>query len=215
MLIALAVCCAPADTGPPSQASSEQESAVAFFAGPSLAGLLVLAADTLRFIACGTASPGTAVRDETGEARTLLQQFGAATSGISVLVRTDAARIVEIRYAGLEGPDCSHLPPEGDLQARGNEPFWSVRIDGATAIVRTPDETDGIRYTGGSWTQPHDGAWTYQATAEDASGGIVIEIEEARCADSMSGAQYPYRALLVRNGRRMQGCALEGLSAVR
>jgi len=217
LLLALAPGCGPADTPWPDDAPSPEPTAsVTFTAAPGQPGRLRLAGDTLRFEGCDDTGPAIDVRDETGEARSILQELGAGPPGLTVLVRMGNGRITAIRYAGLEGPDCTtRLPPEGDLQASGNEPFWNVRIAGDTAVVRTPDEIDGERYTDGRWSRTSEGGWRFEAAAAYGTGTITLDVEEARCADGMSGARYPYRANLVRDGRSMSGCAMEGKSALR
>lgn len=216
LLALVAPACGPADTpGPDDGPSPESAASIAFTAAPALPGRLRFAGDTLRFAACDDSGSGIEVRDETAEARSLLQELGAGAAGVTVLVRIVNDRITAIRYAGLEGPDCGRLPPEGDLQASGNEPFWNVHIAGDTAVVRTPDEIDGVRYTDGRWSRPPQGGWRFEAAAADGTGTITLDVEEARCADSMSGARYPYRAALVRDGRSMSGCAMEGRAAFR
>ena len=131
------------------------------------------------------------------------------------MVRVDEDRLQEIRYAGLEGPGCDRLPPEGDLEARGNEPFWNVRVDGATALLRTPMEPDGQTFRDGTWIRVGNGAWRYESHRGDqnARESLTLELTEERCADSMSGARFPFRATVIRNNNRMEGCALEGRRA--
>jgi uncharacterized membrane protein len=134
---------------------------------------------------------------------------------MAVLVRLDRDRLQEIRYAGAEGSRCDQLPPEGELQARGNEPFWMIRAEGTRARVHTPEEPDGAAYGDGTWTRADGLRWRYEArrTRADRLEHLTLELTEERCVDSMSGARYPFRAVLTRDGNRMEGCALEGRQA--
>ncbi len=178
----------------------------------SRSGRLVLAARKLRFVACGEEGDGITVEDlADGEGETLLRELGAGERGIAAMVRLDGNRLQQIRYAGAEGPDCVRLPPEGEVEARGNEPFWFVRVADAQVVARTPAEPDGVRYRDGKWSRPDAMRWRYEARAEHAEDEqLTLELKEERCVDSMSGARYPFRAVLTRGGSRMEGCALEG-----
>ena len=195
--------------GPAETPAVEQTAAPAFSAPASTAGRLSMAGGELRFRPCGEAA-ATAVRDlPDGEGSALVQEFGG-DAGITVMARVEGGAIQEIRYAGLDGPDCDRLPPDADVQARGNEPFWRVDVDGSTATLRTPEAIEGIQYFGGAWTRPADGQWRFEATRAEPAGSLALELTEGRCADSMSGARYPYRAAVTVDGQRMDGCALEG-----
>lgn len=149
-----------------------------------------------------------------GQTAALVRELGGGGRRIPAMIRLEGDRIVEIRYAGPEGAGCDGLPPEGELEARGNEPFWHLRVDGTQALVRTPEEPDGRAYGEGEWSRPGEGRWLYRARQDSAGGGerLRLELVKARCMDSMSAAWYPFRAVLGRGDTRMEGCALEGRS---
>jgi putative lipoprotein len=186
---------------------------VAFRAPISRSGRLLLRAGQLRFLPCNESGEGVSVQDlPNAEGQALLRELGAGEQGVTVMARLDGNQLQEIRYAGLEGPTCDRLPPEGDLEARGNEPFWFVRVEGTAAVVRTPEDSSGVEYGGGLWSRTSAMAWRYQASRQVAGGQeqLMLELAEQHCSDSMSGARYPFRATLIRGDRRMEGCALEG-----
>lgn len=190
-----------------------------FRAPPSRAGRLVMTGGMLRFVPCGETGPGLTVSDlPDGEGAALLKEFGAGERGVAAMVRLDGIQLREIRYAGPEGPDCDRLPPEGLVEARGNEPFWFVRVDRTGALFRTPEIPNGVRYEGGRWDRVEEAVprWLYRArrTQAGVADTLTLELTEARCADGMSGARYPLRAVVTRGGKRMEGCALEGRLAL-
>jgi uncharacterized membrane protein len=118
-----------------------------------------------------------------------LRELGAGSRGALVLVQLEGDKLADVRYAALEGPGCEQLPPQGDLEARGNEPFWSLRIEGDEAQLRTPETPDGVRFEQGRWTAEAGGGWRYEAKGPAPSGTITLEIAPERCTDSMSGAR--------------------------
>jgi len=98
---------------------------------------------------------------------------------------------------------------DGNVEARGNEPFWMIRVEGSSARLRTPDEPNGEQWMDGQWTRSEGGPWVYEARHKDAerSPSLRLELTKGQCVDSMSGAERPLRATLIRDGRRMEGCA--------
>jgi uncharacterized membrane protein len=188
----------------------ERDATTPSFATQERVGRMTLEGDRLRFLACGEKGPGTVIQDfPDARGTTLIRDLGG--SGM-VLVRLDEERLKEIRYAASEGPGCKSLPPDGDVEARGNEPFWYVRVDGARAVWRTPSDPDGAVFRDGMWSRSGEGPYVFRARRGSASGveHLTLELTEARCVDSMSGARYPMKAVAKREGERVEGCAVEG-----
>lgn len=90
------------------------------------------------------------------------------------------------------------------VQARGNEPGWMLKINGAKLLLSldygtreieaklpTPVRTDDTR--------------TYQLPEQNLS----IRISEYLCNDSMSGMPYPSTVMLELEDRRLTGCGGE------
>lgn len=170
----------------------------------TVSGALSLVDGALHFTSCG-ATTATPIAGRNGEAAQLLAEFAPADGRITAVITRRADSLVEIRYAGLEGPSCETLPPDGVFVASGTEPFWHLRIVGDTATVSSPEALDGEAYAGGTWDSPT----TFHAVG--ASGDTLrAAFEEARCADGMSGARFPWRATISWHGRSMDGCAIDG-----
>lgn len=178
----------------------------------AISGSLALVDSVLHFVPCG-ATTGNAVADlPDGEAATLLAEFAPADGRITAVVRIANDSLREIRYAGLEGPSCTDLPPAGHLEARGQEPFWHVVVWGDSAVASSPELPAGIRYGDGQWERRDSTEWYFDAFGPTGDTlGIVLQA--GRCADAMSGARYPWRARLQWRGSSMEGCALEGRGA--
>jgi len=187
----------------------------AFHAPSSQAGLLALTAGELRFTACGARDAGTRVRDvRDSEGVTLVRSFRGGDGSIPVMLRLEGDSIAEIRYASPE-ESCDRLPPDGEIEARGNEPFWAVQVDADSARLRVPLMPDGVVFTHGAWRRLADSAWAYEARRGEGNTSEFLELQltETRCFDSMSGARYSFKAALVREGNPATGCAVEGRRA--
>ena len=192
-----------------------------FSAQVALPGELLLEEGILRFLPCGEGA-SQPVDDETeGEAVRLVRELGHGEAGLVALVVLDGARLLEVRFAAPETAGCDSILPEGEVEARGNEPFWSVLIRDEEALLRTPGESEGITYTDGGWIAAPGGGWRYRATLEDADGvgALDLELGDERCVDTMSGARFPLVARLTIEGEGplppgvVEGCAIEGRAA--
>ena len=164
----------------------------------------------LVFVPCDSMKgPSPILRDlPDSSAAKLLASFGGSAS---VVIRLDG-ELREIRFAGPGEIDCAHLLSDGDLKAQGNEPFWSAVVDQGEVTVRTPERQDGVLYGSGRWSHPDSSHWRYEAKREGED--LTLEITQTPCFDSMSGARFPFKAVLIRGGVRVEGCALEGRRAM-
>jgi heat shock protein HslJ len=91
------------------------------------------------------------------------------------------------------------------LRARGNEPFWTLEIQGVEMTFRTPDGTD-MTVTG--WHREGDpSAVTYTATGP--APEIVATLRAGPCVDTMSGMPYPFEASVSVGSGTYRGCAGE------
>lgn len=176
-------------------------------------GSLTLEGDSLVFRPCGASEVVVLEDTEQGDGRAFLAEVNPdGTSPVTVLLRLAGDQLRELRYGGLEGWSCNMLPPEGLMEARGNEPFWFLSLLEDRVRVVTPDLPDGVEYSGLEWVQTAANGWTLNAERPHADGleFLTLTIEERRCTDSMSGAWYPYAATIASGVVRGEGCGLEG-----
>lgn len=205
-----AACSSPDDT---EDLTSDTTAVVAIpITGPAplnaVAGTLRLTNGTLHFAHCGASGEGPALGDGTnGDAVAIVSELGP-DNGVTALVDIEASQLTAVHYAAPEGAPCTDLPPAPAVEARGQEPFWFVAVSGDMATVKTPEELDGVQYTGGQWSRPDGMHWRLEAARNGEP--LVLELATERCVDTMSGARYPLRATLTRNGVVMTGCALQG-----
>ncbi|WP_334161515.1 COG3650 family protein [Phenylobacterium sp.] len=90
------------------------------------------------------------------------------------------------------------------LLARGNEPFWAVRIDGTTLTLMQPGVPD-VAYTApGAQVTPDQASWE----AKSAEGQtLAVTVYASECSDGMSDMRYAMSAEATVAGRTMTGCA--------
>lgn len=176
------------------------------------AGHLVLSEGRLAFLPCGEGPDTLAVTDTPDSQITrAVAQLGGGDRPVPALLRLAGDTVLELRHAAPEGAGCAGLPGPGDLNARGNEPFWHLRVEGDSATMSTPDLPAGIVYRTGSWSRSGRSRWLFRAGARPDS--VRLDLVEERCIDGMSGAWFPYRATVWWQDRDLQGCALEGRGA--
>lgn len=101
-------------------------------------------------------------------------------------------------------------PPEPvptELRCSGNEPFWSLAIDGAHARWSYPGEeaVEERELSGGLGTLDHLGLAVWRGELD--GDALVAFVECGECIDSMSGRASAYNAVLsMPDGGLRTGC---------
>jgi len=103
-----------------------------------------------------------------------------------------------------EGGGCEAEPAPYRLQARGNEPSWTVEIHTGKLLLKQPGQPADVELPVEE-TEDAEGSVTYRATG----GGhdLVLAVTSLPCTDSMSGEYFAYTAAANLDGRVLQGCA--------
>lgn len=100
-----------------------------------------------------------------------------------------------------------HDAPLTQLVAQGNEPFWSVTVDGNTLTWKTPEMPEGIQLS----TRRLADSQGVGFTGQDGDGRrFMLDISRRPCTDSMSGAAFEFTAVWILDGARTLGCARRG-----
>lgn len=106
--------------------------------------------------------------------------------------------------SGEAWPECEMQraggAPSTTVQARGNEPFWSVEI-GHTLRFRTPA---GTLEGPAPEARLQDGVRRYDGMVDRRP--ISVALREQRCTDTMSGMPHPLSAEVQFDGRTYRGC---------
>jgi uncharacterized membrane protein len=119
-----------------------------------------------------------------------------------------ALRITELLRAENEGFGCGLDLGAVQYLARGNEPFWSLRIRDDGMSMRLPGDPEDIVFPAPE-IEAQPGLVTYES--ENAHSGIRVMLERRRCVDTMSGARYAWTARVDIGSMRLSGCAAEGI----
>ena len=121
----------------------------------------------------------------------------------------EALRIMELLRAENEGFGC-RLDLEGvSFVASGNEPFWRLHIRDDGILMRSMDSPDEIVFPA---PERHGLPPRVTFASDSPDAAIQITLEQRRCIDTMSGARFAWAATVDVEGRRLSGCAAEGVS---
>ena len=90
------------------------------------------------------------------------------------------------------------------MTARGNEPFWAVRIEGTRLTLLRPDKPETVSEAAGARISPGVGSWDAKA----ADGRVMkVTLYVSPCSDGMSDLAYPMTAEVEADGETLRGCA--------
>jgi uncharacterized membrane protein len=91
-----------------------------------------------------------------------------------------------------------------DMTARGNEPFWALKMKGTTFTLVRPGETDVVFEAPGATIVPGMAKWT-ATSADGQTLGVTLYVSD--CSDGMSDLKYPMSAELTLVRQTLSGCA--------
>lgn len=90
------------------------------------------------------------------------------------------------------------------MTARGNEPFWAVRMEGTRLTLLRPDRPESVYEAAGARIAPGVGAWEAKA----ADGRVLkVTLYVSPCSDGMSDLAYPMTAEVQADDETLRGCA--------
>ena len=121
----------------------------------------------------------------------------------------ETLRIMELIRAENEGFGCRLDLGSVLFVASGNEPFWRLQVREDDVSLRTMDAPEEIAFRAPEESEHADLVTYYSSNDRDAE--IRITLERRRCVDSMSAARYAWAATVDIDGKRLTGCAAEGI----
>ena len=94
--------------------------------------------------------------------------------------------------------------PMNAWRAFGNEPFWSVRLEGDTLVFSTPEDQAGKTMQGRR--VPSLIGVVYMGT-DDAGREFNLDIQPGQCSDGMSDNTYQHVSTFIYGDTTYHGCA--------
>ena len=92
--------------------------------------------------------------------------------------------------------------------ARGNEPFWLIRMEGDTLHWETPG-SEPVVWTGLTRSERAD---SFDLHAVRESHHLSVSATASVCRDSMAGMPYPHTVVITLDGERLSGCGGDPMS---
>ena len=220
LLLVMVACGGPAPVAPPpEQATTEPATSRA----PSvpLRGIVATSQGVTTFCECGAPSgQAVSLADPTGELAKAYASVGANPAN-GIYIELDGSPAVDGKTLALttlrraralgEGIACDTPVFEGEFVASGNEPFWAVEIREDGITFRSPEEPNGRTYPY-AFTRTETGSVVYATKIEKpAVSTLEVSLEPVRCSDSMSGELRSFKAHVVLDGKKLEGCARAGV----
>ncbi|HKE94115.1 MAG TPA: hypothetical protein VKB34_07400, partial [Povalibacter sp.] len=115
----------------------------------------------------------------------------------------------QLLYAGSvsEGRGCEQPAPDFVVTARGNEPFWAVKVTDTSMIWRQPQEPQETVFTDLK-SEDAEGTVSYTASAQGRTLKLLVDLQP--CRDTMSGEFFAFTSRAELDGKEFKGCARVG-----
>lgn len=103
---------------------------------------------------------------------------------------------------------CTAMPaPREDpapvrYRAAGNEPFWSVEVDDAMLVLKTPENLEGTGIRAERIIDRGDIVFTQR----DFDTPFILRLKPGPCQDSMADKTWEYTASFGHGGQTLHGC---------
>lgn len=134
----------------------------------------------------------------------------AATMPLLLVACTASQRSPDAVATEVPVAQAAHpAPAPARWRVVGTEPFWSVRVDGASLLFATPESPDG-RVLDARVQRQGDAV---EFHGEDGGKPFTLRLAGGACSDGMSDRHYAFNATFEIDGTRYTGCANEGLDS--
>jgi len=97
-----------------------------------------------------------------------------------------------------------------DFWCKGNEPFWQLQISEKENLIDFYDPMQQLT-THFIYQKPEmkNGTTQYISKDGNSQNNIIVKIKNEKCSDGMSEKEYSYRAEVILNGKKLNGCAIK------
>lgn len=103
-------------------------------------------------------------------------------------------------------PPASPAPPpelQGDIEGRGTEPFWAVKVTGGQITLERPDHP--TLTAGAAPARTEGGAAVWDAATANPPITVAARVQPG-CSDGMSDLSYPLAVEVMVGGETLKGC---------
>ena len=120
----------------------------------------------------------------------------------------DALNVMQVVRAAHpgEGGGCHVPPPKWQFSARGNEPFWGVKVYPDSIVLTQPDPPSPLVFPAVT-PVPKGRASLWSTARADGSHRLTLYLDPSGCVDGMSGEYFAYTARVTLDGSMRRGCA--------
>jgi uncharacterized membrane protein len=212
LVVLLVACGAPKPAVPPAEPATS-ESAVHSPSKVSGRGIASLTGTEVSFRECGT--PAAAARTLLDADHAIADAFAALgvkppdglyveLDGSDALLRARSLRIDR---------DCDEPVFDGEFVVNGDDPFWQIAISDAGIVFNDSKNPLGKGTTFPyAFTRTETGSVLY-ATKLDKPKSATLEIalESGRCIDTAHTELRNFKAHVVKDGQKLEGCAFAGV----
>ena len=121
----------------------------------------------------------------------------------------------QLLYAGAagQGRGCEQPAPDYIVSARGNEPFWSIKVTDTNMVWKQADAPQESTFDE-MQSEDAEGSVSYRAStrgsAPDKPRTLELVIDALSCRDSLSGEYFAFSARATLDGRDFKGCGRVG-----
>jgi uncharacterized membrane protein len=101
-----------------------------------------------------------------------------------------------------DGKAFDKVAPQEVVTLVGTEPFWNLRVEGASGLWSTPDNQPGTAFPATRFS----GNGGLGFSGEVDGKALTATLTPGQCSDGMSDRRYPFVATIALGGETFEGC---------
>jgi uncharacterized membrane protein len=186
-------------------------------------GLVHAEGEHLYLTVCGSEQPSKVLGSAVGQLREALETLEVGPEDPPVNVEVIGATrdqpggggMVAVETLQVAVPPGStalcELDASYQYRASGTEPFWSLSVIGGTLRFEAMDLEAPVEVSATAARVPGSAAMVWRG--EGGGRSLELQLLPERCHDGMSGASYPFAAIVLLDGAELGGCGMQGWDA--